>query len=219
LPLQRTRSELIRALENQRRFLETSAAAYDAGDETEAIRMATVAYVLLHDGGRRNKSILTQLGMRGSLRFVASGNGINPKNLFTQLPLVMVGAFSEGPRAEYLPLLGQGPMAPRNLQFGRWWEEIIYQSQKGRTLTRKSLIMSLRDQEGGGHFDEELSDEAYISAADKTTVGLFISINGTDRMPEKGPHLATMRQIAWEIERTLKPLVQQLLNEASSVQV
>jgi hypothetical protein len=210
LPVQRTKSELIRALENQLRFLQTSAAAYDAGNETESVRMATAAYVLLHDGGRRNKSILTQLGKRGSLRFVASGHGINPDNLFTQLPLLMVGVSSEGPKAQYLPLLDQGPVAPRALQFGRWWEDIVYQSQTGKTLTRKSLIMSLRDQDGGGHFDEELSDEAYISAADRSTVGLLISIDGRVQMPEIGPHLATMRQIAWEIDHSLQPLVQQL---------
>ena len=218
--MKRTRQDLIEALQCQVTFLQRSAAAYDAGDQLEAIRLATVAYVILHDGGKRNQSILTQLGVRGSLRFVVKGRPVNPQNLVTDMPLVgLQFQGGENPGALYVPLLANGPQPIRYLQFQRWWEEAVYQDQKKRTLSRKNIVSSLRDQEGGAHFDARLTEETYIGIAKEDSAKWYWTINGQDAGPIRpGPHLATMRQIAWELEQALIPLLGQFASEASQPQ-
>jgi hypothetical protein len=69
----RPREEVLDALNQQREALIASCKSYDEGNRWEALRLATAVYIIVHDGGRNSKSILTQLGLRGSLRFVGSG--------------------------------------------------------------------------------------------------------------------------------------------------
>jgi hypothetical protein len=65
--------------------------------------------------------------------------------------------------------------------------------------------MTLRDQDGGAHDDPELSDAGCVSVAKGAGVGLWFRIdNEAQRRPDPGPHLASMRQIAWELEQALE---------------
>ena len=66
-----THDELVEHLRSQVRFLERSAAAFDAGDEDEASRLATSIRVLVHDPPKgRPASLLAQLGVKDDLRYV-----------------------------------------------------------------------------------------------------------------------------------------------------
>ncbi len=88
MSLTRSRAEVENALEVQRNAIMAYSVSYDAGARWEAIRLAVAVFVTVHDGGRREKSILTQLGIRGSLRFLASGHSSNPRNLLRETLLL-----------------------------------------------------------------------------------------------------------------------------------
>lgn len=197
--MKRTREETVDAMKRQISALRASGASFDNGNKWEAIRLAACTYVLVHDGGKRNRSILTQLGVRGQIRFISTGQ-LQPNNLLSDTPLVHMRLQSHS--AEYFaPLAEALQHRPIKMQFPQWWEDPIIKDQRGRTLSRKNLVHSLRDQEGGGHFDEHLTDETYIGIAKNNSVGWLITNETTAARPiDPGPHLATMRQLAWEIE-------------------
>lgn len=86
----RSQDDLKKALQTQIAALGASCAAYDNGAEWEAARLAVAVYLLVHDGGKKDVSILTQLNLRGSLRYVSSAYEISPHNLLASAPLIHV---------------------------------------------------------------------------------------------------------------------------------
>ena len=163
--MKRTDAEKYEALAVQRAMLHASCMAYDQGHHWEALRMATAVYTLVHDHGT-NRSILSQLKLKDKVTYGSSIGPINPEhiaraNMFT--PLVHLY------RGEFRPLVqiglaeGEESMSVRFLSFEEWWQrEIIFKNYTA-TLTRRQLVLSLRNQEGGGHFDEELRNPNYVA--------------------------------------------------------
>jgi hypothetical protein len=148
----RPHSEIQGMLEQQREALIASCKSYDEGNRWEALRIATAVYIIVHDGGRRSKSILTQLGLRGSLRFVGSGIPCIAGNLAPEAVLAQMRIWKDG-KAEYVPWLDKKAGPLRSLQFHDWWDkETIYRDAE-LGLTRRGLVFSLRNQEGGAHVD------------------------------------------------------------------
>jgi hypothetical protein len=194
-PSKRTREELIELLAEQRSALAASCQNYDGGNEWEAARLATTIFTLLHDGG-------PQLGVRGSLRFASTAwPPVDPENLITETPLVMMRLTDGG--AKYLPKCGEGPFAPRRLQFPHWSaDELIYRDGSFQ-LSRRRLVFALRHQEGGSHIGE-LTDEAYIRFKTKAIWSFGRGVGPPE--PVYGAVAATMRQLAWEVMETLTQL-------------
>jgi hypothetical protein len=197
----RSKEELLTSLQVQLKAIDASCRAYDDGDKWEAIRLANSAYILLHDGGKKVRSILTQLGIRAPIRFVASGHPNHPGNKVRELTLLMIQIGPEG--AKHIPRLDQGPTPPRLVQFHTWWEnEKIYRDPDGFFLNRRRLVWALRDQEGGAHLDAEVTDPAYIRLS-RDRRRAFVAIENGNERPMMEAELATMRQVAWELQRTL----------------
>jgi hypothetical protein len=71
-------------LHEQMTFLRGSAESYDAGDFSEAKRLATTLRLLLHDT-KKSRSLLTHLGLKNKLRFVDTAGEIRP-DTFERLP-------------------------------------------------------------------------------------------------------------------------------------
>jgi hypothetical protein len=97
-----------------------------------------------------------------------------------------------------------------DLSFSQWWEETIFTDAGGRDLSRKNMILTLRSQDGGAHVDDSIRDEAYYWLANDANPGIRSvgppgSPNATGRPIEHG-HRATVRQIGWEMDETLKRL-------------
>ena len=68
----RPRQELVEKFKNQMKALDASCANYDSGEEWEAERLATTVFNLVFDDGKI-VSLLTQLEVKESLKFVPSG--------------------------------------------------------------------------------------------------------------------------------------------------
>jgi hypothetical protein len=198
--------ELDDSLQEQLSALRVSCASYDAGNAWEAKRLASTIHILVHDRPKRVISLLTQLGKKEGLRFISSAVGFSETSLTTQMPLVMIQAGSEG--AVFKPMLGLGPFPPAALTFAKWWDEPILREKQGRTLSRKNLVFSLRNQDGGGHIDSELTDQGYVSVSRQNGASLFYGSVDALSPVEPGPHLASMRQVAWEVEQSIANLDQ-----------
>jgi hypothetical protein len=209
----RSRDEVLAELREQEAALRSSCKSFDEGQEWEAKRLATAVCNVVRDGNKRNRSILTQLGVRGSLRYVSSCRPIDQqggpiKSGMTMFSISGNTAIEDGkPVLKYHPLLEKSG-AEKDLQFPTWWEkEIIIKDVRGG-LTRKALTYSLRDQEGGSHFDVELTDATYVRVSREheatPRVLYFGDVWGKGSTPALGVHLAAMRQIAWELLATLE---------------
>jgi hypothetical protein len=199
----RTHRDLGEALDEQICALVASSRSFDEGEQWEAKRLATVAYTLLHDGGRNSRSLLGQIGKKDIL-FTSTCRGIDDTNLLAEEPLTMMRMSSED--MVYLPIKGElldSPAGFKRLKFSKWWEEPVFKDMDKRWLSRKNLIFSLRSQEGGSHFDPALRDDVYKGYKEGLRSGwMFRDSKGVETFVAGGP-LATMRQVAWEIADTL----------------
>src|SRR2546421_47685 len=100
----RTRAELVTMLAEQRAALATSCGSFDEGNDWEAARLAITIFNLVHDD-RKIISLLTQLGLRASLRFVSSGRDESDKYVKLATPPLVMGQFNMGTGKVCVPRL------------------------------------------------------------------------------------------------------------------
>ncbi len=180
--------------------LKASCDAYDGGQKWEAGRIAVSVHALVHDQGKRYKSILTQLGIRGSLRFLSSGRMTDAlKTGFSPLVCIRIGSGTNG----YFPHLDGHPASVpfgienwtrKWVQYHEWWEDEYVSQGERYSVSRKSLVFALRNKEGFGHFGE-IDDPTYAEMLASDT-----KINDAPVSPE----FAIMRQVGWELLTTLE---------------
>lgn len=191
-----SRDDLNRHLVEQGDFLKTSADSFDAGHEAEAKRLASILRLLLHDTGR-SQALLGQLGVLYSMPFVDS-IGAAPEKAVAWIPVQM----SLGPRGMvYHAKLGTPTL--RSIPFAEWWAATIYISAVPKLeLTRKDLVLSMADMDGGAHVDPELKGAyAFLSRQDVwETYRDGVKIDSVT----PGPVKVLVRQIAHEVDRSLR---------------
>jgi hypothetical protein len=208
----RPRVEIHGALMEQVGFLIASCNAFDAGNVAEAKRIANSIYTLVVDKGR-SKSILTQLEVKSGMDFIASGDDVSShdkKILFENPPLLMIKFGATG--VSLVPRLGLLKQDYRHLSYKDWWEEdpvfrVDGQSndQKTSLLSRKGLITSLTDQDGGRHFDSKLTQKNYIEIKNETIPVIITLADGEKQSIElTRVELLTARQIGWELLASLE---------------
>ncbi len=200
----RTIDELQLAMRDQVKFIATSCLAFDNGHEAEAARIATAIIVLVHDSGN-NESILTQLGLKGSMGFFSTAWTHPPgaRGLWTPLARMRVEAAAPH-RSKHVPRFDNGPkVAIRNLNFDEWWNEtvIVHAQEPSRSLSRGALLRTWRNQDGGSHYDSALTNEAY-KAAKRGEGRRFVLGGHVIDLP--GLLNATVRQIAYEVELSIQ---------------
>jgi hypothetical protein len=139
-----------------------------------------------------------------------------------------------GPNARitYEPFLGnhsedrnQPPQA-----FSDWWTETVMLDATGNAFSRSGLVLSVCNQDGGAHIDEELPP-AYAALTRQNSLGITVgepiekgaaavafSLGGAaeGRPLDNSPALANVRQIAWEVQDTFR---RHLVAESSAVYV
>lgn len=217
----RTREELEQELREQAEALRASAAEYDNGKRWEAKRLATTAYVLLHDGGQ-SRSLLGQLGLKGQMLSTAKHDGASPMPLAT----IAMDMKAGGKGMTFEPLLDQHSTECRMMSFNRWYAEDVFIGRHLR-LSRKNLIFTFRSQAGGAHVDPDITDDSFqwlktsgpiyvLSGPPSPAIdqygnevpcppeleNIFADLNG----PVPNGNFASMRQIAWEIDQKLRAL-------------
>lgn len=226
----RNRNELESALSQQLGFLRRSSDAYDNGFREEALRLATVVYTLVHDGGK-SKSLLRQLKILPELELPDSSDDLikldheqmekaaRGRGTLKRAGLPLCSVSLDG---EYHPKLDKFKLPNRDfpyLKFSKWWNQDIYSTPPKLTLTRSRLVKALRSQDGGSHYDPNRTDREHHSLAEVGDpniikngefVGAHFSLSSTEEselLPGdtniSGAHWASMRQIAWEVEQAI----------------
>ncbi len=108
------------------------------------------------------------------------------------------------PQSKILPRLEEIPEEHRALRFHDWWQQESILRDGGYSLTRQTLVGALRNQEGGAHYDPVPNNPNYLRFVEAGETTPHFLVAGQPRQPVLGVHLATMRQIAWELVTTLE---------------
>jgi hypothetical protein len=201
-----TRTELEAHLDEQLGFLDRSAAAFDAGYEDEAKRLAVILRVLLHDT-TQSHSLLEQLG-RKNRDFYDTAFDTNPAShgdlVSNPTGAGLVAVATGVDAAKYVALLDHAPWF-KSLSFSAWWNAPVLVDRAGRKWTRKDLVLTAANQDGGAHVDPAL-DETYYKLSRENALGSITVdlVTGVVR-PVEGPERAAIRQIAHEVLKTLRP--------------
>jgi hypothetical protein len=168
-------------------FLHRSCDAFDSGYTDEGIRIAVSLRVLFHDTSK-STSLITHLGahplkLLSTVRRQSLDPGVVVYDGLTRLT-------AAGPIAK----LGIG-VQTEELPFDEWWKQVVYVAGEGGIITRRSLVLTAANKDGGAHVDASLTPEY------EAVMKMWI-LQGSD---EKNTitfddiHLIGLRQIAYEV--------------------
>ena len=199
----RSKDDLEQELKDQMSLLKNSCDSYDSGLEAIGKHIALILRVLFHHHGQ-SRSLLEQLGLRDN-DFFDSAGPLNPNNLLSEMPLVIMRMNNEG--AKYLAACqaGGSPFKPKLIKFTDRWSEPVIKDQKGRKFCRRELIQHVADTDGGAHVDPDL-EEAYMDLSRNNSLGWVFSKGNIKEKFKGKPELACVRQIAHETLLSLERL-------------
>lgn len=136
--IKRTDDVLKTIFNNQIQFLISSCDSFNDNFEEEAIRLATVVRVLLHDT-EYSTSLLNQLNLK-NIEFYDSASDYDPQNLLETLGLVAI-RIGVGKPPKIIVRLDDKPY--KKVSFDEYWNKtVIVDSQKNK-FKRKNLILNL----------------------------------------------------------------------------
>jgi hypothetical protein len=199
-------------LKEQLGFLERSCQMYDEGHIDEAIRIAATLRTLIHDTGR-STSLLKHMNATGIRLWSTTHRA--PKGVGTYYGMGQYryrdGVSSYGPSFDNTPDMKLIPL-------NEWWQQEVYvfdvgedaktdeEREEGLRLSRKNIVLTATNKDGGAHVDENLT-RAYERLAADGAVGSFgVEIGGESRVvPIKYAHLVSLRQMGFEVLKSLAP--------------
>ena len=181
-------------LRRQLQFLRASAAAFDGGFHDEAIRIAVTIRVLVHQT-KSSTSLLKHLNAT-TINLLSTCEGATEKTLmYMGMGTVQVG--SDGTH-KHFPSLGDVPVQGM-VPVSKWWDQIVFVDGATR-LTRKLIVLSAANQDGGAHVDEKLNADYQALLSDGFAGTVFHTTDGqTIAQPITGAHFVALRQMAYEL--------------------
>lgn len=193
-----TENDLQSLLAEQLEFLELSSAGFDGGFEGEIKRLAVSVRVLVHDA-RSSVSLLNLMDKKG-IRFLDTSVPYDELNIISHSSLTakVLGEHS----VKNTALLDDGPFS-RFVSFDAWWNGIVFVDVTKNEFSRKDIVLSLANKEGGAHVDKQL-DKKYADLRKNNSLGWYESSPDGKEIPGSDEVPVTMRQIAHELLRTLK---------------
>ncbi len=196
-----SKDELQQHLRDTVQSLELSAHAFDKGLEGEAKRLAAAIRVLVHDTSK-SKSLLGQLEQK-AISFYDTCAPRQNHTYITWYGLTAINLTLQG--ATHVALLDNLPpdCPPHWVSFDEWWNRVVFVDQKGNETSRKDLILSVANKDGGTHVDRVL-DEKYANLSRRNALG-WRFYNARGEGPLEGPEKAAVRQIAHEVLKSLNP--------------
>jgi len=191
-------------------LLEALCDYYDRdGKEILALPISTSIRVLVHDKNR-SISLLKHLG-RKEVSYLSTN--LKDRNESVHLGIVRrinVGVKDGvGGEAKYWPLCDERylrkPEENKELEFLDWWKgERVFRSSE-HFLTRKDIVLSVANKDGGAHFDSEVEEKydafRHAWSGGSSLVGIT---SGIKRGYDNIPVYPAIRQIAYELAVTIK---------------
>lgn len=191
------RSRLTEKLKEQIRFIERSCKAFDQGAEDEAIRLATSLRIMFHDTGM-SVSLVKHLGL-GDQKMLSSSRGFGDYKDYLSHQLDL----SSSQPVKMLPLLGNQFI---ELSIEDWWSHESVFTHNTQKYSRRTIILSAANKDGGAHVDDKLDKYYEFLCAGEYAIGITgnLEYNGEPPFPQgvtqypKNAHLALIRQFAHE---------------------
>jgi hypothetical protein len=168
------------------------------------------------------------MSLKHKLKYLSSARRVSD-TMIPWLPLASMFADADrGVSFHFIPNLETGKDSWEWLSFSKWWEEEIFRIPSGQKLSRKNLVFAMRSQDGGAHVDEEIRDADYAILRSyndprmtrskyrpgekprlqfRPTISISPHVVEDDYEPVPHAHLATMRQIAFEIKLSIGRLI------------
>jgi hypothetical protein len=199
-----SKAELNQHLQDELHSLEILADEYDKGFSGASKHLAAILRVLLHTRGQ-SIGLLNQLGLEG-IEFYDTTFPIEPNQITSYSGLIQWG--SDG---KYTPLLDSNPQCLQKINFSTWWENTVLMwtttdKESGaiqkKEFSRRDLILYVADKDGGAHIDATLPND-YAEVSRLNSLCRMYG-DGQSWSPYEHPELASVRQIAHEVLRTLK---------------
>ena len=188
--------EIERHFAEQLAFLNKSCDAYDSGDDAEAKRLSATLRLLLHNT-RKSRGLVVAKGL-GSIRFFDTADDSIPGNYAPTFGLVVMRLGAGWNR--YWPRLFQGKTGPVWFRkFDEWWNHPVISIPDQFELTRRDLVLTMADQDGGAHVDPAI-EERYYRITRENALGITAGEPASD-IPQI--ETASIRQIAEEVRRSL----------------
>jgi hypothetical protein len=155
-----SKPELQTHLREQLSFIIKSCKDYDSGDHSEAKRIATSIRVLLHDT-QNSKSLFTQLrlkkiGFLNTAALIVDGEKNAVLGLLQTKITVNEDLTLSGQHHPLLSFRPDGWPRARKRFFPEWWNQTVLTDTQGRKFTRRTLVMSVANTDGGAHVDPNL---------------------------------------------------------------
>ena len=204
-----TDNDLYNHLKDEIQLLVFLSKSYDEGLEHVAKILANRIGILIHDT-RNSTSLLTQLKKSSILFYDTSSDVLSDPNIklidsYRGLVANRLSIQADGSSSlEWVPWLDNTPpyYAIKKTSLTKWLNKIVIVDGNGNPFTREDLILCVRDKDGGAHIDPELEKD-YADLSRHNSMGWKLMKDGVP-IDESGPHLASIRQIAHEIIKTLK---------------
>jgi hypothetical protein len=187
--------DLRKKLREQLQHLANSCASYDSGQNSEAIRIATVVRVLVHDT-KSSTSLLSHLNAKGVLLLSTVTGKPDPAMKYFH-GMGMARQHPDG-RRELIPSFSL-PLSS-SIPADSWWNETIFVLETGVFLTRKSVVLAAADQDGGAHVDLNVSAR-YSALATDGAAGTYARDTGSGYawVSASDAHLVALRQMGYEL--------------------
>ncbi len=166
--------------------------------EEYAISLAAKLRVLLNDENN-NVSLLHRLGIKNKLRFQAikeySILTKSPANMLFSSLLTSLCTINE---ELFCKVNDFDPAEDLMYTFDAWWNEIIIDSkfQHLSQISRRDVILTLTDKEGGAHVDPNYDDAHYQARGYKGVV--YKTSNGEEKLISNDVYAEAMLFIAME---------------------
>lgn len=203
-------------LKRQLRFLENSCKVYDEGHVDEAVRIATVIRVLVHDT-QRSTSLLSHLNALNANIVTSNRVPANAVLFSSSLTTIQMNFESDGQgnmTHEVMQLPAGAEAIHGVLSVFNWWNEPIMKTLEG-VYTRKDIVLWAANKDGGAHVDPTLPpmyvnlvkgkvQSGIATDAPEGQIGFYVEIqlSGTPRKEDHmlpNAHFSDLRQMALEI--------------------
>jgi hypothetical protein len=176
-------------------FLWRSCDAYDRGHTDEAVRIATVIRVLIHDTSQ-SISLLKHLGALG-INLSSTVSSFDQSN---SVFLSGMGRMTITSTKSTWAANTDCKAIDRQIPAAEWWNQVVYILGDVRA-NRKSLVLAAANKDGGAHVDTDLTTE-YETLMTTGERGWF-SYSPTNEMhnfqPIMDAHLVYIRQMGFEL--------------------
>lgn len=220
MPYDLSYSDFIQRAKEKIDALQILCKAYDAGKYSVAKEIATFIRVLVHDT-HFSTSLFTHLGIKDSIMMLSTKEPTDPKKL------VLLGDGLYAMRIENMQLLYIPKFDNSTMQyydFRTWWnEEVLHDMNEGFTesiwYTRKELVLAYSNKEGGAHVDSSLPDDIVKQSSPFVSGFVFITFSpvagAVEQRPSNTPKDATIRQIAYEAQKSLYKVLPEIFEDTA----